>query len=175
MACPARHRWRHTALEAELEACRDRVCRVSAREETVVQGDNSHGSDTGLGCRQRNTNTGWTLEDPTARSGHACRASHLITKQGTTAKARERDLLFCGFAMAHVSGSGRRNLEHFTAWHVCTVGRSSADAALLRQSEVFRYDGPACSALALQQRRALDCVGMSVGMRGDGIYSTAQY
>lgn len=109
---------------------RDKICRVSRREETVVQGDNSHGSNTGLGCRQRNTNTGWRI----LQRAQVTRAGRLITKEGTTAKASERDLLVllsCGFAMAQVSGSGRRNLEHFTAWRVCrqVIRRRSTTAA----------------------------------------------
>lgn len=103
-------------------AVSQRVKKRSFRETTAT--GPIQGSDVGRGTQTQGGGSYLLQRTQVTRAGR------LITKQGTTAKARERDLLSCGFAMAQVSGSGRRNLEHFTAWRVCrqVIRRSSTTA-----------------------------------------------
>lgn len=167
MACPSPMAAYSFGGRARNMSRRDLPC--LRREETVVQGDNSHGFDTGLGCRQRNTNTGWRILQP----AQVTRAGRLITEQGTTARHGKGTSSPAALrAMAQVSGSGRCNISQLG---VC-AGRSSAGAALLQTSEVFRYDSPTTavqSYVVPKSQRTSGCVDMSVGvgMRGDGTTS----
>ena len=129
------------------------------REETAVQGDDSHGNhpryrDSDVG-RGRQT----PAEDPWARQITRARGSR-HREEGTARHGKGTSSPAALAAMAQISGPGRCNISQLGACVVGgTVGRSSAEAALLQQqqSEGFRYG---------RRAAASACVGMGVGGRG---------